>query len=346
MINVALASFGMSGLVFHGPLLSVHSDFRLHSVLERNRSDAQERYPEVKLVRTYEDLLADDAVEVIVVNTPNPYHYDMAEAALKVGKHVVVEKPFTNTVQEGEQLIALAEEKGRVLTVFQNRRWDSDFLTVKKVLAADVLGTVVEYEAHYDRFRNFIQPDTWKEEDGPGSGILYNLGSHMIDQALVLFGMPKTLFAKLSIQRSGGKAPDAYHLILGYEGMQVVLKSSYLVRDQGPRYKVLGSEGTFTKYGLDPQEDLLKLGVSPDNSRIGQEPEEEWGTLDTEFNGLAFRGTVASEIGDYTRFYDNLYQALQGKEALAVPAEEALNVIRLIELAYRSNDTGQELPVD
>ena len=346
MINVALASFGMSGLVFHGPLLSVHPNFRLHAVLERNRSDSQERYPEVKLVRKYEDLLADESVEVIVVNTPNPYHHDMAEAALKAGKHVVVEKPFTNTTKEGEQLIALAEEKGRMLTVFQNRRWDSDFLTVQKVLAANVLGTVVEYEAHYDRFRNFIQPDTWKEDDGPGSGILYNLGSHMIDQALVLFGMPKTLFAKLSIQRRGGRAPDAYHLILGYESMQVVLKSSYLVRDQGPRYKVLGSQGTFTKYGLDPQEDLLKLGVSPDNSRIGQEPEEDWGTLDTEFSGLQLRGTVASEVGDYTRFYDNLYQALQGKEALAVPAEEALNVIRLIELAYQSNDTGQELPVN
>ena len=346
MINVALASFGMSGLVFHGPLLSVHSNFRLHAVLERNRSDSTERYPDVKLVRTYEDLLADELVEVIVVNTPNPYHYDMAEAALKAGKHVVVEKPFTNTTKEGEQLIALAEEKGRVLTVFQNRRWDSDFLTVQKVLAADVLGQVVEYEAHYDRFRNYIQPDTWKEDDGPGSGILYNLGSHMIDQALVLFGLPQTLFAKLSIQRTGGKAPDAYHLILGYDSMQVVLKSSYLVRDQGPRYKLLGSQGTFTKYGLDPQEDLLKLGVSPDNSRIGQEPEEDWGTLDTEFSGLQLRGTVASEAGDYTQFYNNLYQALQGKEALTVPAEEALNVIRLIELAYQSNESGQELSVN
>jgi predicted dehydrogenase len=346
MINVALASYGMSGHVFHAPLLSVHSNFRFHSVLERNRSDSQERYPEVKLVRQYEELLTDDSVEVIVVNTPNPYHYDMAEAALRAGKHVVVEKPFTNTAKEGEQLIALAEEKGRVLTVFQNRRWDSDFLTVQKVLAANVLGQVVEYEAHYDRFRNYIQPDTWKEDDGPGSGILYNLGSHMIDQALVLFGLPQTLFARLSIQRAGGKAPDAYHLILGYETMQVVLKSSYLVRDQGPRYKLLGSQGTFTKYGLDPQEDLLKLGVSPDNSRIGQEPETDWGTLDTEFNGLSFRGTVASEAGDYTRFYDNLYQALQGKETLAVPAEEALSVIRLIELAYQSNESGREVSVN
>ena len=345
MINVALASYGMSGKVFHAPLVAVHPHFHLYKVLERNRSESAERYPEVLIAKQYEDVLSDPKVDLIVVNTPNPYHYQMAEAALQAGKHVVIEKPFTNTTQEARQLIALAEEKGKVLTVFQNRRWDSDFRTVQKVLAADVLGQVVEYEAHYDRFRNYIQPDTWKEEAGPGAGILYNLGSHMIDQALVLFGMPKTLFAKLSIQRAGGKAPDAYHLILSYDDKQVVLKSSYLVRDQGPRYKLLGSQGTFTKYGLDPQEDLLKLGISPDNSQIGVESEDDWGTLDTEFNGLHFQGRVASETGNYTLFYDNLYQAMQGKEALAVKAEEALSVIRLIELAYQSDESRQEVEV-
>ena len=216
---------------------------------------------------------------------------------------------------------------------------------MQKVLASGVLGRVVEYEAHYDRYRNYIQPDTWKEEDGPGSGILYNLGSHMIDQALVLFGMPKTLFAKLSIQREGGQAPDAYHLILGYDSHQVVLKSSYLVRDQGPRYKLLGNQGTFTKYGLDPQEDRLKLGISPDNSQIGVEAEDDWGTLDTEFNGLHFQGRIASEAGDYAQFYENLYQTLEGNAALAVKPEEALNVIRLIELAYQSNESGREVEV-
>lgn len=345
MINVALASYGMSGKVFHAPLLSAHPHFHLYKVLERHRAESVERYPEVLIVKQYEDLLADTQVDVVVVNTPNAYHYDMTRAALEAGKHVVVEKPFTTTTEEAQALIELARQQGQVLTVFQNRRWDSDFRTVQKVLSAGVLGTVVEYEAHYDRFRNYIQPDTWKEESGPGSGILYNLGAHMIDQALLLFGMPSTLFAKLSIQREGGKAPDAYHLILGYDRHQVVLKSSYLVRDLGPRYKILGNQGTFTKYGIDPQEDLLKLGVSADNSRIGTESEDDWGTLDTEFNGLHFRGKIASEYGDYRSFYDNLYRVLQGEASLAVRAEEARDVIRLIELAYESDVQGQVLSV-
>ena len=346
MINVALASYGMSGQVFHAPLVSAHPQFNLYKVLERHRAESVNRYPGVLIVKQYEDLLSDESVDLVVVNTPNAYHYEMTRAALEADKHVVVEKPFTSTSEEAQQLIDLAQERGKRLTVFQNRRWDSDFRTVQRVLAADVLGTVVEYEAHYDRFRNYIQPDTWKEDDGPGSGILYNLGSHMIDQALVLFGMPRTLFAKLGIQREGGQAPDAYHLVLGYDRHQVVLRSSYLVRDQGPRYKLLGSQGTFTKYGLDPQEDRLKLGISPDNSQIGVESEDDWGVLNTEFNGLHFRGRVASEVGDYLLFYENLYQALQGKESLAVTAQAALNVIRLIELAYESNEQGREILVE
>ena len=345
MTNVALASYGMSGKVFHAPLVSAHPNFNLYKVLERHRAESVDRYPGVLIAKQYEDLLSDAKVDVVVVNTPNAYHYDMTKAALEAGKHVVVEKPFTSTVAEAQQLIDLAEQQGQVLTVFQNRRWDSDFRTVQKVLAADVLGTVVEYEAHYDRFRNYIQPNTWKEDDGPGSGILYNLGSHMIDQALVLFGRPNALFAKLSVQRQGGKAPDAYHLILSYDSHQVVLKSSYLVRELGPRYKLLGSQGTFTKYGLDPQEDRLKLSISPDNSQIGVESEDDWGTLDTEFNGLHFRGRIASEVGNYSLFYENLHQALQGEETLAVKPQEALDVIRLIELAYESDQAGREITV-
>ena len=345
MINIALASFGMSGLVFHGPLISAHPQFTLYKILERRRQDSAARFPQATIVRHYEDILDDEAVDVVVVNTPNPYHYEMSRAALEAGKHVVVEKPFTNTVNEGQQLIDLAQQQGKLLTVFQNRRWDSDFLTVQKVLEQHLLGEVVEYEAHYDRFRNYIQPDTWKEEEGPGSGILYNLGAHMIDQALVLFELPHTLYAKLSTQRNGGKVPDAYHLLLYYDHFQVVLRSSYLVRDPGPRYKILGQQGTFTKHGIDPQEDYLKLGISPDNEQIGVEPEEQWGTLHTELHGTVFQGKIASETGNYSAFYDNLYDTLQGKTPLAVPPEQALDVIRLIELAYESSHSGKEVKV-
>ncbi|WPP51220.1 Gfo/Idh/MocA family oxidoreductase [Catalinimonas niigatensis] len=346
MIRVALASYGMSGEVFHAPLIAVHPDFQLYKVMERHRQKSKERYPDVLIVKTYEEILQDEKVDVVVVNTPNFLHFDMAKQALEAGKHVVMEKPFTNTGEDADQLIALAKEKGRLLTVFQSRRLDSDFITVQKVINSGLLGYLVEYEAHYDRYRNFIQPNTWKEESGPGSGILFNLGSHMIDQALTLFGLPKSLLAKLGIQREGGKAHDSYHLVLSYEKFQVVLKSSYLVRDEGPRYKVMGNLGTFTKYGLDVQEDDLKAGKLPGGEGWGVEPPSIWGTLDTEINGLHFKGKVESEKGNYMRFYNNLADAIQNKADLLIKAEEAMQVIKLIALAEQSHREKRELAVN
>ncbi|MFP4294138.1 MAG: Gfo/Idh/MocA family oxidoreductase, partial [Cyclobacteriaceae bacterium] len=345
MINVALASFGMSGEIFHAPLVKAHPHLQLHTILERRRSASRQRYPYTKLARDFEEILKDDEVDLVVVNTPNPYHYDMCRQALEAGKHVVMEKPFTNTTEEAEKLIQLSKEKQRVLSVFQNRRFDSDFMTVQKIVESGILGYLVEYEAHYDRYRNFIQPDTWKEESGPGSGILYNLGSHMIDQALVLFGMPQTVTARLAVQRKGGKAPDSYHLLLEYSDFQVVLKSSYLVRDEGPRYKILGNLGTFTKYGLDTQEDCLKAGQLPGGDEWGMEPPEIWGTLDTEINGLHFRGEVESERGNYSLFYDNIYDVIAKGAELSVKPQEAMNVIRIIELAEQSDREGRSMKV-
>ncbi len=345
MIRVALASYGMSGEIFHAPLISVHPAFQLYKVLERHHHKSRERYPDVEVVKKYEDILHDDQVDVVVVNTPNPLHFEMARQALEAGKHVVMEKPFTNTGEEAEQLIKLANERRKLLTVFKSRRLDSDFLTVQKVIKSGLLGYLVEYEAHYDRYRNYIQADSWKEVSGPGAGILYNLGSHMIDQALVLFGLPKCLLAKLAIQREGGKTHDSYHLILSYEKFQVILKSSYLVRDEGPRYKIMGNLGTFTKYGLDVQEDDLKAGYLPGDDDWGIEPPEIWGMLDTEINGLHFRGEVSSEKGNYLRFYDNLADALHNQAGLLVKPEEAMHVIKLIALAEQSHRERKELEV-
>ena len=345
MIRVALTSYGMSGEIFHAPLIEAHPEFELYKVLERNRNESAKKYPHVQVVKKFEDILEDELVDVVVVNTPNIYHYEMGKQALEAGKHVVMEKPFTNTSAEADQLIKLAEDKGKLLTVFQNRRFDSDFMTVQKILEHELLGYLVEYEAHYDRYRNFIQQNTWKEESGPGSGILFNLGSHMIDQALVLFGMPNSITAKLAIQREGGKAPDSYHLIMSYSKHQVLLKSSYLVRDEGPRYKVLGNRGTFTKYGLDTQEDCLKAGQRPVGDHWGVEPPEIWGTLDTEIERLHFMGAVASVKGNYMLFYDNLAEAVQEKSPLLVKAEEAREVIRMIELAIKSHQEKQDIAV-
>ncbi len=204
-IQTAILSYGMSGEVFHGPLLHANVGFNLAVVVQRSSEKAKQHYPTVKVVKTVAEAIEDPAIELVVINTPNATHFDFTTKALLAGKHVVVEKPFTVTTKEADELIALAKKQGKTLSVFQNRRWDGDFLTVQKVLANKWLGKVVEFEAHYDRFRNYIEANTWKEEAGQGTGILYNLGSHMLDQILVLFGMPKEIDARVGIQRPGGK---------------------------------------------------------------------------------------------------------------------------------------------
>lgn len=345
MIRTALASYGMSGEVFHAPLLTANPNFSLYKVLERHHEKSKTRYPDVTVVKDYQDILNDKKVELVVVNTPNALHFSMAKEALEAGKHVVVEKPFVTHAEEAHELIKLAKKKKKLLTVFQNRRLDSDFLTIQKVLESKMLGNLAEYEAHYDRFRNFVTPDTWKEDAGPGSGILYNLGSHMIDQALVLFGLPVSLTAKLNIQREGAKAFDSYHVIMDYQKFHVILKSSYLVRDEGPRYKLLGNLGTFTKYGIDPQEDALKAGEAPDAPGWGKEDASIWGTIDTEIQGLHCKGTIESLSGNYNLFYDNLHEAISEHGSLLIKPEEALQVIRLIELAVQSHKEGRTMPV-
>jgi predicted dehydrogenase len=340
IIQTGLAAFGMSGKVFHGPLLSVHPGFRLKKVVERSTRTAAAIYPTVEVVGSFDELLRDDAIELVVVNTPDYLHASMAEQALRAGKHVVVEKPFTFTYKESRTLIDLAAQQGRFLSVFHNRRWDSDFLTVQQVVKNSWLGQLVEYEAHYDRFRNFVEANNWKEgtrPDAPGSGILYNLGSHLIDQALILFGTPQTISADIRTQRPGGQVPDSYELILDYGLLKVTLKSGYLVREPGPRYTLHGTEGSFVKYGIDPQEEALKAGGIPGSPNWGIEPESDWGLLNTGLQGLHFRGKIESLPGNYTRFYEGVYQAIVQGAEVPVKPEEAAAVIRIIGAAMESN---------
>ncbi|MGV3586115.1 MAG: oxidoreductase [Adhaeribacter sp.] len=338
-ITVGLASYGMSGLVFHAPLVSSHPGFKLQTVLERSANKSQERYPEVKVVKTFEELLQDNSLELLVINTPNALHLSMAQQALEAGKHVILEKPFTVTSQDAQMLINIAKANNRVLSVFQNRRWDGDFLTVQQVVKQNLLGKLVDYEAHYDRYRNYIEANTWKEEAGPGSGILYNLGSHMIDQALALFGKPATVSAELGIQRPGGQVNDYYHITLFYPtlNLRVTLKSSYLVREPGPRYILHGTEGTFLKYGLDPQEDALKAGKLPTEPNWGLEDKSTWGLLNTQLNGIHFQGTLETLPGNYLHYYNSTYAAIREGKELAVKPEEAMLGIQIIEAAIQSN---------
>ena len=335
-IQVGLASYGMSGTVFHAPLLTCNSGFKLHKIVERHHNRSAQRYPEAEIVKSFDALLQDDALELIIVNTPNTLHLTMAKSALEAGKHVVLEKPFTITSHEAETLIATAKAHNRVLSVFQNRRWDGDFLTIQKIVTEKLLGQVVEYEAHFDRFRNYIEANTWKEEAGPGSGILYNLGSHMIDQALVLFGTPEAITGETGIQRPGGQVDDYYHLTLHYPQLRVTLKSSYLVREAGPRYILHGTEGSFLKYGIDPQEAALKAGLLPTTPNWGTEKEEDYGRLNTQINGLHVQGTVETIPGNYSFYYQNIYEAIREEKPLAVKPEESMLGIRIIEAAMQS----------
>ena len=345
-IKVGLFAYGMSGKVFHMPLLDHHAGFQVSKVLERRRVTASDDYSYLQVVKTADELLADPEIELIIVNTPEATHATLCRQALEAGKHVVSEKAFTVTSQEAQELITLAEEKNLILSVFQNRRWDSDFLTVKKVMEDGLLGRIVSYESHFDRYRTFIKPSTWKEDDAPGTGILYNLGSHLIDQALVLFGEPEEVFADLRVVRTNGRVPDYFTLILFYPTFTATLKASYLVRGRHPKYQVLGEMGSFKKFGMDTQEDALKAGTPYGSTGWGEEEENNWGELDANVNGLDMTAKIQSIPGNYLAFYDNIFQAIRENKPLEVQAKTALKTIQIIESSYESWRTGRKIQLN
>lgn len=336
-IRTAIASFGMSGQVFHGPLLKENPQFQVVKVFERSKNISRKLFPNANIVRTYEEILCDDNIELIVVNTPDVLHYKMAKQALEAGKHVVVEKPLTQKSNEAKELLSLARSKGVVFTVYQNRRWDGDFRTVQKVLDEGKLGRLIEFESHFDRFRTYIAPDTWKEEGDEYTGVLYNLGSHLIDQAYVLFGMPKMVTSHLQVLRKNGVVTDYFDVRLQYEGFAAILKCSYLVKDPGPRFSIYGEKGTFRKWGIDPQEGLLKAGHLPNEEDWGAEPAELWGTMVYEDDEEDVEELVETIPGDYKIFYNNLFEAIRNGANLLVKPEEAIDVLNILEACLLSN---------
>jgi len=342
-IVVGIASFGMSGRIFHAPLLSHHKKFRIKRILERSKNETQALYPSLIESRSLEDLFRDDEIELIIVNTPDHTHFEIAKKCLKAGKHVVVEKPFTQTVEQGKKLVQLAKQKGKILSVFQNRRWDGDFLTVQRIVQQHLLGRLVDYEAHFDRYKNIVSLNTWKDQASTGAGVLYNLGSHMIDQVLVLFGMPEAVTGFLKIMREGGKVDDWYDIRLHYPDVNVSLKSSLLVKEPGPRYILHGTQGSFLKWGTDPQEEALKQGKNPNESDWGREEEKYWGTLITEKDGITKREKYESLLGNYSAFYDAFYESIVHGKELPVKPEEALNGIRIIEAVQKSSKTRKTI---
>jgi scyllo-inositol 2-dehydrogenase (NADP+) len=336
-IGVGVIGSGMAARVFHLPVIQAVAGLKLRKIVDRHNDEAFSKYAGLETATDAAVLLKDKEIELVVVATPNSSHFDLARQSLLAGKHVVVEKPFTITSDQARELLDLAHRHARLITVHQNRRWDGDFLTVKNILETGTLGRIVEYESHFDRFRNTPRPGAWREEDRETGGMLFDLGSHLIDQALFLFGMPQMVTADIRNQRGFGNADDNFEVLLHYDGLKVTLKSGMLVRQPGPRFTVLGTQGSFVKFGLDPQEEALKNGQTPSEPGWGQEPRELWGAFNSEINGVHVEKRVATMHGCYQAFYQNLVDAIAGRAELAVKPEQAMNTIRIIELAKLSS---------
>ncbi len=345
-INTALLSYGMSGKLFHGPFLQVHKGFEFYACWQRSKNDVHEKYPSVKIYRSIEELLADEAIELVIVNTPSFTHFQYAKPALLAGKNVVVEKPFTATAAEAKELIELAAEKKLMLSVYQNRRYDSDYLTVKKIINEDWLGDIVEAEFHYDRFKEVITPLPLKEQANAAAGVLYDLGSHIIDQALQLFGLPQSVFGDVRIARKLSMIDDYYEVLLYYPDKRVRLRSSYLVREHLPAYILHGTKGSFIKAKTDVQEQCLLNGQLPNTENWGVEPPTEKGLLHTKRNGEIIKQQVESLPGNYMNYYEGLYQAIRNNQPPPVAAADARNVIRVIEAAMQSSKQQKVISFD
>lgn len=343
IINTAIVGFGLSGRVFHAPFIHVHPGFRLSKVVERHSENAKEIYPDVEIVRDLKDVLKDEKIDLVVIGTPNILHFEMAKACLEAGKHIVIEKPFMPTSAEADEIIKLAKSKGLHIFVYQNRRWDGDFQTIQRLLEGDLLGAPQYYEAHFDRFRPQRKRAAWRDEVLPGSGILYDLGSHLIDQVLCLFGNPISVKADIQSQRENSKVDDFFEVTISYPQMKAVVTAGMLVEKPELRYLINCAKGSFVKYGMDPQEDALKNGKLPGEGEWGQEPAENWGVVTFVNNQLYFDGKVETVPGNYVDFYENVYDVIVNGAEQSVKPEEARNVIRIIELAFESAKTNSEV---
>ncbi|KGE12920.1 Gfo/Idh/MocA family oxidoreductase [Sphingobacterium deserti] len=339
-IKIGLIGFSIGGQVFHAPFIAGNPQLELYKVTARKDEQKKllaTRYPQAIAVESAEDIINDSLVELVVVATSNDVHYALAKQALQAGKHVVVEKPFTNTSAEADELIDLAKEKGLLLTVHHNARFHSDFKTVSKVIQSGVLGPLVNYEARYDRFRNYLRVGAWREEDLPGSGIHYDLGAHLLDQALQLFGAPEWIFADLRKQREGAKAVDDFEFILSYPQLKVSLKGQMLAKEPTARYALYGWNGSFVKPGTDPQEELLRAGILPHEvANWGREDAVNHGRLSILDKGKDAEKTVESELGSGPDFYANVATFLNGGAPLLITAEQGRDVIRVLEAAEES----------
>ncbi len=341
-LNVALVGYGYVGKTFHAPLIGATPGLTVRTVVSSDPAKVAADLPDARVVAALEEALADPAIDLVVIATPNALHAPQAIAALAAGKPVVVDKPFALTAAEARTMADAATTAGKLLAVFHNRRWDSDFLTVQRLIADGPLGEVTQYESHFDRFRPVVR-DRWRERAGPGAGAWMDLGPHLLDQALVLFGEPLAISADIGVQRHGAEADDYFHVLLRYPTLRVILHGSLLTAASDLRMAVHGTKASFIKHGLDPQEAQLKAGMTPGAPGWGRDSRH--GVLTTVENDVQVHAEVRPEVFGYRAFYAGVREAILNGAPSPVPVEQALRVMELLELARRASDERREIPL-
>ena len=330
MLTVAIVGFGLSGRYLQAPFFVTNPNFRLKTIVTNNQNPTAV-FPTVQKATSLDAVLADKEIDLVSICSPNNTHFEYAQKCLLAGKHILVEKPFTATAEQAETIVTLAKKLGKYLFVFQNRRFDSDFLTVKHVVEEGLLGELVSYEAHFNRFKPLLNPKKWKEIADPCNGILYDLGSHITDQVVGLFGGPLSISGETWTQRENSEIDDAFDVKLDYGRLKVTLKSSLLVREDTPRYILQGTKGSFVKYGIDIQEDQLKAGLMPNDAGFGAESIDFQGLINAEINGLGIRGKVETKVGSWHLLFQNIYDVIVLDKEPLIKMSEVLEQIKILE---------------
>lgn len=331
-IRTALVGYGSVAEKMHAPLIDICPDLAFVAIVERNGNRCQQKYPNVQTFKSLDDLLDADAADLIAIATPNEFHFSMAKKCLLAGKHVVVDKPVTILAHEAEELEEIAKQKNLICSVFQNRRYDGDVLTLQKLMQEGKLGDLVYLESHFDRFRPDVS-ENWREKEVPGNGITYDLGTHLIDQVVLLFGDPESLHADIRKQRAGAVADDHFDIVLYYPEFKARVTAGVLVNAPTPKFLLLGKNGSYQKFGLDVQEQAFKNGQKPEGENWGVEPQENWGKLYLGAETMSY----PTVNGDYRIFYQNIADAISNGTPLKVKLKEAIKVLKLIEAAFVSS---------
>ncbi len=345
IIKTGICSYGMSGKLFHAPFIQNHPGFELTAIVERSKNESREKYSASKLYRSVDELIADESLQLIIVNTPVQTHFDYARKALAAGKHVIVEKPFTVTSKEAEELVTLANEKNVLLFVYQNRRYDGDYKMVKDVLENKLLGEIKEVEIRYDRYRPEISYKVHKETDLPGAGSTYDLGAHLIDQALQLFGQPQSLFADMMAMRDGSPVDDYFEILLYYPSFRVRLKGTCFAKEPAPEYILNGAAGTFLQKRSDLQETNLLKGIAPSHGNWCPDPVTPDGLLHIVKDGKEIKEEKTSAAGNYMHYFDDVYNAVVNGAPNPVPGTDGVTIIRIIEAAKQSAKEGSVINI-